>query len=74
MTVKITPKSGPVGTPITVNVKGIGWRSLFNSWDLLYDNHFTGWMSAVTTGDRRPSRSRRLEDPACMCWRCSTAN
>jgi hypothetical protein len=49
MTVKITPESGPVGTPITVEVKGIGWRSLFNSWDLLYDNHFTGWMSAVTT-------------------------
>ena len=50
MTVKITPESGPVGTPITVEVKSIGWRSLFNSWDLLYDNHFTGWMSAVTTG------------------------
>src|SRR5450631_561997 len=50
MTVKITPESGPVGTPITVEVKGIGWRSLFNSWDLLYDNHFTGWVSAVTTG------------------------
>jgi hypothetical protein len=50
MTVKITPESGPVGTPITIEVKGIGWRSLFNSWDLLYDNHFTGWMSAVTTG------------------------
>ncbi len=50
MTVKITPESGPVGTPITVEVKGIGWRQLFNSWDLLYDNHFTGWMSAVTTG------------------------
>jgi hypothetical protein len=50
MTVKISPESGPVGTPITVEVKGIGWRQLFNSWDILYDNHFTGWMSAVTTG------------------------
>ena len=49
MTVEISPKSGPVGTPITVEVKGIGWRSLFNSWDLLYDNNFTGWMSSVTT-------------------------
>jgi hypothetical protein len=49
MTVRISPESAPVGTPITVEVKGIGWRSLFNSWDLLYDNHFTGWMSAVTT-------------------------
>jgi hypothetical protein len=49
MTVDISPKSGPVGTPITVTVKGIGWRSLFNSWELLYDNHFTGWMSSITT-------------------------
>jgi hypothetical protein len=50
MTVQISPESGPVGTPITIEVKGIGWRQLFNSWVLLYDNNFTGWMSAVTTG------------------------
>src|SRR5436309_861824 len=49
MTVEISPKSGPVGTPITVEVKGIGWRPLVNSWDLLYDNNFTGWISSVTT-------------------------
>src|SRR5437868_6538442 len=49
MTIKITPESGPVGTPITFEVKGVGWRSLYNSWELLYDNNFTGWMSAVTT-------------------------
>ncbi len=49
MTVDVSPKSGPLGTPIKVEVKGVGWRSLYNSWDLLYDNNFTGWMSAVTT-------------------------
>src|SRR5262245_33262411 len=49
MTVKISPESGPVGTPITVEVKGIGWRHLQNSYVLLYDNNFTGWMSTVTT-------------------------
>jgi hypothetical protein len=49
MTVDYAPKNGPVGTPITFKVKGIGWRSLYNSWELLYDNNFTGWMSAVTT-------------------------
>lgn len=49
MTVDVTPKSGPPGTPVSVSVKGIGWRTLYNSWDLLYDNGFTGWMSAVTT-------------------------
>jgi hypothetical protein len=49
MTMEISPASGPVGTPITVEVKGIGWRHLQNSWLLLYDNSTTGWVSAVTT-------------------------
>jgi hypothetical protein len=49
MTMTISPDSGPVGTPITVEVTGIGWRQLENSWLLLYDNKFTGWVSAVTT-------------------------
>ena len=49
MKVSASPTSGPMGTPITVEVKGIGWRPLENSWMLLYDNHFTGWISAVTT-------------------------
>jgi hypothetical protein len=47
--VSVSPANGPVGTPITVEVKGIGWRPLESSWMLLYDNHFTGWISAVTT-------------------------
>jgi hypothetical protein len=49
MTVDISPASGPLGTPITVDVKGIGWRNLESSWNLLYDNRFTGWISSVTT-------------------------
>lgn len=49
MTVEVSPTEGPPGTPITIDVKGIGWRQMENSWLLLYDNRFTGWMSAVTT-------------------------
>jgi hypothetical protein len=49
MTVEISPKSGPPGTPIRVDVKGIGYRPLYNSWDVIYDNNFTGWISSVTT-------------------------
>jgi hypothetical protein len=49
MSVTLSPESGPAGTPITVEVKGIGWRPLESSWMLLYDNNFTGWISAVTT-------------------------
>ncbi|HTI88907.1 MAG TPA: hypothetical protein VL966_20070 [Alphaproteobacteria bacterium] len=49
MTMTVTPESGPIGTPITIEVKGIGWRPLENSWLLSYDNSFTGWVSAVST-------------------------
>lgn len=47
--VTISPKSGPVGTPITIEARGIGWRQLENSWLVSYDNNFTGWISSVTT-------------------------
>lgn len=40
---------GPIGTPIQVEVQGIGWRELEGSWVLLYDNKYTGFMSAITT-------------------------
>src|SRR5262245_30170434 len=41
--------SGPIGSPIEVEVQGIGWRELEGSWVLLYDNKYTGFMSTVTT-------------------------
>lgn len=49
MEVSVSPKSGPVGTPITIEAKGIGVTGLTRSWLVTYDNHFTGWLSAVTT-------------------------
>lgn len=49
MRVEITPSSGPVGTPITIEIEGIGVSPLHSSWELTYDNRFTGWFSAVTT-------------------------
>jgi hypothetical protein len=49
-TVTIEPGSGPVGTPITVHMEGIGWDNLENSWMVTYDNQFTGLLSSVTTG------------------------
>lgn len=49
MTTTISPTSGPVGTPITVEVKGIGYQAYQNSFQLDYDNAYTGWVSSVTT-------------------------
>ena len=50
MQVSISPKSGPPGTPITIEAKGVGWQYLYNVWQVAYDNKLTGWMSSVTTG------------------------
>lgn len=49
MVTVITPTSGPVGTPITVEVKGIGYQAYQNSFQLAYDNAYTGWVSSLTT-------------------------
>ena len=43
------PKSGPVGTPITITVKGLGWRGFEQFMALRYDNRYTGMISAITT-------------------------
>lgn len=45
----ITPTEGPVGTPITVSVKGLSWRGFEQFMALRYDNKYTGEISAVTT-------------------------
>ena len=45
----ITPSEGPLGTPITVTVKGIGWQGFEQFMALRYDNKYSGEISAVTT-------------------------
>jgi hypothetical protein len=37
----ITPTEGPVGTPITVTVKGLSWRGFEQFMALRYDNKYT---------------------------------
>jgi hypothetical protein len=45
----ISPSDGPVGTPITITVKGMGWRGFEQFMGLRYDNKYSGEVSAVTT-------------------------
>jgi hypothetical protein len=45
----MTPAEGPVGTPITLTVKGMSWRGFEQFMALRYDNKYTGEISAVTT-------------------------
>jgi hypothetical protein len=45
----ITPSEGSLGTPITITVKGMGWRGFEQFMALRYDNKYSGEISAVTT-------------------------
>ena len=45
----MTPKSGPVGTPITVTYTGLGPKLYAAGAALIYDNHFAGEMMARWT-------------------------
>jgi hypothetical protein len=47
--VTITPESGPLGTPITIKVTGLGWTQFTNTIAVRYDNRPTGIITAVTT-------------------------
>ena len=47
--VTISPKRGPIGTPITVKVVGMGSPTYESVGGVLYDNRYTGAVSANTT-------------------------
>jgi hypothetical protein len=46
---KVTPRSGPIGTPITVTYAGLGSSLYEGGAALLYDNKFVGAMTANWT-------------------------
>ena len=41
--VSISPTSGPVGTPITIHLKGVGWTEYDNIYIANYDNAYMGY-------------------------------
>ncbi len=47
--VTISPSSGPIGTPISINVRGLGWKPWESTMALLWDNKYTGFLAATTT-------------------------
>ena len=59
----ITPNAGPVGTPINVTVKGIGWHGFEQFMALRYDNKYTGEISAVTTKGSAMFQIRAAGEP-----------
>ncbi len=48
-TLTVSPKSGPIGTPITITYTGIGASLYTGGGSVLWDNHFTGEIMANWT-------------------------
>jgi hypothetical protein len=57
-TFALTPKSGPVGTPIELKVTGLGWRTMESTWVVNWDNAGLGWVSAAGTHGSAIARFR----------------
>src|SRR4029453_2067828 len=57
-TFEMHPTEGPVGTPIEIRVKGLGWRTLESTWVVNWDNKEVGWVSATDTRGTAVARFR----------------
>jgi len=55
---EMTPASGPIGTPIELRVKGLGWRAMENTWVVNWDNRGTGFVTAAGTRGSAVARFR----------------
>jgi len=41
--VDVSPRSGPVGTPVAIHLKGVGWTEYDNIYVATYDNAYMGY-------------------------------
>ena len=55
---EMTPASGPIGTPIELKVKGLGWRTMESTWVVNWDNKLIGFVSAAGTKGSASARFR----------------
>ncbi len=54
----LSPASGPVGTEVELEILGIESDPRINTWQVLYDNRYFGYASAVTTRGHAIARFR----------------
>jgi hypothetical protein len=57
-TFELHPAEGPLGTPIELRVKGLGWRTMESTWVINWDNQEVGWVSATDTRGTAVARFR----------------
>ena len=57
-TFEVSPREGPIGSPVEVRVKGLGWRTMESTYVVSWDNAEVGWVSAVSTRGSAVARFR----------------
>lgn len=55
---EMSPRSGPLGTPIEIKVTGLGWRTMESTWVVNWDNSLVGFVSAAGTKGSAVARFR----------------
>ena len=55
---EMMPASGPIGTPIELRVKGLGWRTMESTWVVNWDNNLLGFVSAASSKGSAVARFR----------------
>ena len=55
---EMSPSSGPIGTPIEIKVKGLGFRVMDSTWVVNWDNGLVGFVSAVSSKGSAVARFR----------------
>jgi hypothetical protein len=55
---ELSPKEGPVGTPVELRVKGLGWRTMESTWVVNWDNQQAGYVSAAGSRGSATARFR----------------
>src|SRR5205814_1714290 len=43
-TFEVSPREGPIGSPVEVRVKGLGWRTMESTYVVSWDNAEVGWV------------------------------
>jgi hypothetical protein len=55
---EMVPQAGPIGTPVEIRAKGLGWQTLESIWALNWDNREVGWVSGIDTHGTAVARFR----------------
>ena len=60
---ELSTTSGPIGAPIELRVKGLGWRTMESTWVVNWDNNTLGWISAASARGSAVARFRAAGPP-----------